>query len=224
MRRDRTEITWKILSFLCVLCASVVAATPDPLTEAVLGIQKRYAAVDSLSADFQQTYRGPGIEQTESGVLWMKKPGLMRWEYKVPEEKLFVADGRESFLYTPADHQVQESAFSSEEMHSTPLRFLLGEGDIMKTFSAAWEKEFKPRYAGTICLRLAPRNPDSNYAYVVIECDTKSYDLKRLIIGEPTGNTSEFLFTNLKTNLKLDRKIFQFRVPRGVEVVHLDEK
>ena len=59
---------------------------------------------------------------------------------------------------------------------------------------------------------------------MVIECDSTSYDLKRLIIGEPTGNTSEFQFTNMKTNIKLDRKVFQFRVPPGVEVVHLDEK
>src|SRR5512144_410947 len=95
------EVRRKLLRVLCILSASGIAVSADPLTEAVLGIQKRYAAVDSLSADFQQKYRGPGIEQTESGVLWMKKPGLMRWEYAEPEKKLFIADGRETFLYTP---------------------------------------------------------------------------------------------------------------------------
>ncbi len=209
---------------LYLLCASAVAGSADPLTDAVLGIQKRYAGVDNLSADFQQIYRGPGIEQTESGQLWMKKPGLMRWEYTTPEKKLFVADGRETFLYAPADRQVQIASFSSEEMHSTPLRFLLGQGDISRSFSVTWEREFRPKFTGTLCLRLVPRTPESDYAYVVIECDAKSFDLKRMIIGDPTGNTSEFLFTNMKTNLKLDRKMFQFKVPRGVEVVHLDEK
>ncbi len=142
----------------------------------------------------------------------------------MPEKKLFIADGRDTYLYTPADRQVLVRSFGPEEMHSTPLRFLLGQDEILTSFSASWEREFKPKFAGTFCLRLVPRMSEPEYAFLVMECDAKSFDLKRLIIREQTGNSSEFLFTDLTMNTKMDKGMFQFKAPRGVEVIRLDEK
>jgi len=36
----------------------------------------------------------------------VKKPGKMRWDYKSPEQKLFLSDGRRIYLHVPADNQV----------------------------------------------------------------------------------------------------------------------
>jgi outer membrane lipoprotein-sorting protein len=44
------------------------------------------------------------------------------------------------------------------------------------------------------------------------------------VVHERTGNTSEFVFTNFRTDLKADSGQFQFKIPKGVEVVRLDEK
>lgn len=195
----------------------------DPAA-AVANLQARYAAVESVAADFEQTYHAPGIEQTESGVLFMKKPGLMRWEYRDPEEKLFVADGRDSYLYVPADRQVMIRRFSAEELHSTPLQFLLGRGDIAQSYEVSWEKDFKPRSPGALVLHLMPRRPDAQYAYLVLEYEQSTFDLRRILVKELMGNTSEFVLTNLKTNVRLADKLFQFKIPKGVEVVRIDEK
>jgi outer membrane lipoprotein-sorting protein len=109
-------------------------------------------------------------------------------------------------------------------MHNTPLRFLLGQGDILQSFSASWETEFPPKFAGTLSFRLVPQAPEPEYAFLVLECDAVHYDLRRLIIREPTGNTSEFRFTSIVTDVKLDKRQFQFKVPRGTEVIRLDER
>jgi outer membrane lipoprotein carrier protein len=194
------------------------------LKATIAALQRRYAAVDSIRADFRQTYRAPGIDQTESGTLYMKKPGLMRWEYRDPEIKLFVADGRDTYLYTPEDRQVLVQRFSAADLHSTPLEFLLGQGDISRSFDASWEPDAVSKAAGSILLRLTPRSAEADYAYVVIDCDRISYDINRIVIHERTGNTSEFVLSNLKTNVKVDSKQFQFKIPKGVEVIRLDEK
>jgi outer membrane lipoprotein carrier protein len=212
------------LCLLHFLTVSAVSFSQDDLSEAVVGLQRRYASMACIAAEFRQTYRGPGVDTTESGRLWMKRPGLMRWEYTSPETKLFVADGRESWLYTPADHQALVRSFSREEMHSTPLRFLLGQGEILKSFAASREREFRPTRAGALLVRLTPRSSDPEYAFVVLECDAASYDLHRLIIREPTGNTSEFEFTRVVSNPKVNKGLFQFKVPRGVEVIRLEDK
>ncbi len=204
--------------------AAHLVSGEDSLAAAIEGLQNRYRAVDSISAHFQQTYRAPGIEQIESGVLWMKKPGLMRWDYQSPTVKLFIADGKETFLYTPEDRQVLVTRFSAAELHSTPLQFLLGQGDIRKSYSVAWESESRPKLQGTLLLRLVPRAEDPEYSYLVLEIDARTFDIRRIVIHERTGNTSEFVLTDVATNVRVNPKQFQFKAPKGVEIVRLDER
>jgi outer membrane lipoprotein carrier protein len=194
------------------------------LASTVAALQRRYAAVESLSADFTQVYHAPGMEQTESGTVYMKKPGLMRWEYRVPEEKLFVADGRDTYLYTPADRQVLVRRFSLDDLRATPIQLLLGQGDLKRNYDVSWEPAAAGRPDGAIRLRLTPRAGNAGYAYVVMECDGSSFDLRSIVIRDLTGDTSEFLFANLRINARVDSQQFQFRIPKGVEVVRMDEK
>jgi outer membrane lipoprotein carrier protein len=221
----------RLLTAVCCLSWSIGASLVLPglcgqvdLSAAIAGLQRRYASVDSIQADFRQTYRGPGVDQTESGALVMKKPGLMRWEYRDPEVKLFVADGRDTYLYTPEDRQVLVSRFTADDLRSTPLQFLLGQGDIRGSFKVGWEPDPAVRADGGILLRLTPRSAGTDYAYVIIECDGRSFDLRRIVIQERTGNTSEFVFNNVRTNVKVDSKQFRFKIPKGVEVIRVDEK
>lgn len=208
---------------LTARCHAVFAAD-ESVTAAVDALQRRYALVNSITAQFRQTYRAPGISQSESGQLWMKKPGLMRWEYKNPEIKLFIADGHDTYLFVPEDRQVLIRAFSVADLHSTPLRFLLGQGEMLKSFSASWETEWKATTSGSRLIRLTPRSPEPDYEYLVIECDSSTQDVLRMVIRERTGSTSEFIFTDMATNVKTDKKLFRFDVPKGVEVIRLDEK
>jgi chaperone LolA len=154
----------------------------------------------------------------------MKKPGLMRWDYQDPEVKLFIADGRRTYLYTPETRQVMVRPLSAADLRSTPLQFLLGQGEVSKSFNASWEKEIAPRFEGTLVLRLTPHAPQSDYAFLVLELDHRTFELKRIVIRELTTNTSEFILTDLATNVKIDDSQFRFKVPTGVEVVQVDDK
>jgi outer membrane lipoprotein carrier protein len=193
------------------------------LETVVAGLQQRYASAATMSGSFQQTYRAPGIEQIESGVFRMKRPGLMRWEYRQPQEKLFVADGREAFLYVPLDRQVTVQHFSASDIRGTPLDFLLGGADIRKSFAISWENNFKPVPEKTLLIRLTPRSNQSEYEFLVLALEPKNYDLRRITIHEHGGNTSEFLLSNLIANTKIDSKEFQFKPPKGTDVIRMEE-
>jgi outer membrane lipoprotein carrier protein len=216
--------TIRNLVCFCLLLAFPQAVRPAGLQEAVAGLQNRYASVDTVKGSFRQTYRAPGVSQEESGEFWLKKPGLMRWEYRAPEEQLFVADGRESFLYVPKDHQVTIQPFSAADLHSTPLEFLLGSGDINRSFGASWETVLKPSMQGTLMIRLVPRKPDIDYSFLVLEIDSRTFDLRRIAVRDPGGSTTEFFLTNVVTNVKPDKKLFQFKTPKGVEEIRLNEE
>ena len=210
-----------------VLCGVLQGPRDCPAespAEVMAGLQRRYASVRSVTAQFEQQYQAPGVNQRESGTFWMKKPGLMRWEYRIPEVKLFIGDGRDTWLYLPEDRQVLVRSFTEADLHSTPLQFLLGRGEITRSFKILPESETRARIEGTVLVRLEPTAPEPDYAFLVLEVDSRSYDLRRIVIRERTGNTSEFLLTDLRVNENYDDRRFRFQIPKGAEVVRLDEK
>lgn len=224
MRHSRPFLTAGILLTVSMPAPGKSPQTSPDSGSAVEKLQHRYASVESVTADFTQIYRAPGIEQVESGTVWMKKPGLMRWEYRDPEEKIFVADGSHTYLYTPEDRQVLVRPFSSRELQSTPLQFLLGQGDLIGSFSAGEESVLHPKLDATMLLRLTPKDPQPDYDYVVLELDSRTFELRRIVIREQTGNTSEFVLTNISTNARLDGRRFKFQIPKGVDVIRMDVK
>ncbi len=214
-------------ALFCTLACGFLTAgwqVQSALDGAIAGIQKRYEEVESIRADFRQSYRSTAIDRSESGSMEMKRPNLMRWEYRVPVTKLFVADGRDTYLYTPEDRQVLVRRYSADDLRGTPLQIFLGREDIRQNFEVAWETEQEPLIQGAILLRLVPRADTPEYAYTVIECDEGTYDVRRVILRERTGNTAEFIFSNVQTNVRIDNRKFQFKIPKGVEVVRMDEK
>jgi outer membrane lipoprotein carrier protein len=188
------------------------------------GLQRRYSSVTSIKGSFQQTYRAPGIEQTESGMFWIKKPGFMRWEYRNPEEKLFIADGKESFLYTPQERQVVVQPFSLSDLHRTPLEFLLGAGNILKSYDVSWELASKPKSANALMIRLTPKDTEPEYSYIILEINPDSYELQGILIREHSGNTSRFAFADMAMNVNMKDKDFQFKTPKGVEVLRFNDE
>jgi len=51
----------------------------------------------------------------------MRKPGAIRWKYREPEGKVFIADGRNTYLFTPEDRQVLVRALVTDRVHSKQL-------------------------------------------------------------------------------------------------------
>src|SRR5258707_14632262 len=116
------------LPLAMVLCATVsslaaggVAVDIKTLTAA---IDTHYNHLHSLEAEFTEVYRGSGMERTETGTLWLKKPGKMRWEYRSPREKLFVSDGHDAWFYVPGDRQARKTPVRKLDDLRAPLPFL----------------------------------------------------------------------------------------------------
>ena len=106
-------------------------ASPD-LHALAQAVDEHYNHLRSLQAEFTETYRGAGMERTESGTLWLKKPGKMRWEYRSPRDKLFLSDGKDAWFYVPADQQARKTPVKKLEDLRSPLGFLLGKTRLEK--------------------------------------------------------------------------------------------
>src|SRR4029453_6005494 len=71
-------------------------------------LEERQSRAQDMTARFVQSYRSGvlGKEIVERGVVRLKRPGRMLWEYKDPEKKTFLSDGHSYWFYVPADRQV----------------------------------------------------------------------------------------------------------------------
>ena len=215
------KVSCLIFLFVFMFCAAGVTAAED-FDEALSGMELRYAAADTVSGSFRQIYRAPGITQEETGVFQLKRPGLMRWEYRTPEEKLFVADGKECFLYAPRDRQVTISPRTPADLARTPFAFLLGSGNVRHDYTAAKEAEFKPEFSDTVLLRLTPAGDNEEYVFIALELDAKTFDIRRVVLRERIGNTSEYILSDIVLNRKMNDRDFEFKPPRGVEIIRID--
>ncbi len=115
------------------LATAIASAASTPDVHAIAqAVDERYNHLHSLQSDFTEIYRGAGMERTESGTLWLKKPGKMRWQYRSPREKLFLSDGKDAWFYVPGERQVQRTAVKKLDDLRSPLAFLLGKTKLEK--------------------------------------------------------------------------------------------
>src|SRR5258706_14987722 len=86
----------------------LLLALQIPLDQVIRALETRYNRLETLKANFTQLYREDdrAAPREEAGLVYLKKPGRMRWEYTRPEVKLFVSDGKIFYFYVPADRQV----------------------------------------------------------------------------------------------------------------------
>ena len=202
------------------LAAAFATASPVPDAHAVAqAVDERYNHLHTLQADFTEIYRGAGMERTESGTLWLKKPGKMRWEYRSPKGKLFLSDGKDAWFYVPGERQVRRTAVKKLDDLRSPLAFLLGKTKLEKELQAlSVAPDVAPLAAGNVVLRGVPKSLADRVNQVLLEITPEQW-IGRIIIEEVDGSVTEYRFSNQKENVAVPDGQFQFAVPDGVEVI-----
>ena len=116
-----------------------------------------YNHIKSFKAQFTQDYEGAGGSRKESGALWLKKPGRMRWEYSQPRKKLFVCDSQTVYFYVPGERQARKSSVKQLDDIRSPLRYLLGKTRLEKELDGlSLAPDITPSTAGNRVLRGVP--------------------------------------------------------------------
>jgi outer membrane lipoprotein carrier protein len=203
-----------------ILAASIAYASSASDVHAIAeAVDERYNHLHTLQTDFTEIYRGAGTERTESGTLWLKKPGKMRWEYRSPREKLFLSDGKDAWFYVPGERQVRRTAVKKLDDLRSPLAFLLGKTKLEKELQAlSLASDVPPLVTGDLVLRGIPKSLAARVNQVLLEI-TPEHWISRILIEEVDGSVTEYRFTNQRENVVVPDLQFRFVVPDGVEVI-----
>lgn len=205
---------WLLMALAC----TAFGASEDVHTTAK-AVDEHYNRLRSLQAEFTQIYRDNDTEKTESGTLWLKKPGKMRWEYRSPREKLFLSDGKNAWFYIPGDRQVRKTSVAKLEDLRSPLAFLLGKAKLEKELDGlSVAPDIRPLATGNLMLRGIPKALAERVGQVILEI-TPERHITRVIIEEIDGAATEYRITEQKEDLGLGDERFRFTPPPGTEVI-----
>ncbi len=208
----------KLLPVWLALGVSLMAAPDTRLDPLLHGVENHYNHTQSLRLDFSETYiasRRPA--QVERGVLFLRKPGKMRWDYAAPAGKVFLSDGKSIFLYTPGNHQLVKSKLKESEDLRAPLAFLLGKLNFWKEF-----RSFTSRAEGDSTWVTAIPNSDQ-VAYSQVEfLVAPDTTIRRVRITGQDRSVLEFTFSNEQVNAPVIPSMFAFTPPPGTDIVDED--
>jgi outer membrane lipoprotein carrier protein len=199
------------------ICAR--AASPVDVKNLSAAVDDHYNGLASLEASFTQVYRGAGMDRTESGTLWLKKPGKMRWEYRSPREKLFVSDGKVVWFYVPDDRQARKQPANRLEDMRSPLAFLLGKTRLEKELRGlSLAPDVTPVEQGDVVLRGVPQGISDQITEVLLEI-TPKHEIRQITLQDVDGSTTEYRFSDQKGDVAVANAQFEFQPPAGTEVV-----
>jgi outer membrane lipoprotein carrier protein len=198
------------------LCAIVSAQQPSPTThDLAQRVDRHHNALQSLKAQFSESYEGMGIKRVESGTLYLQKPGRMRWTYTTPSGKVFVLDGKTAWFYRDGDPQVQRIPAKQLDDLRSPLRFLLGHTQLEKEMN---NLAFTTAPGGGFTLTGQPKGLENRVRKFAINV-TPDGTITGIEIEEMDGALTRFSFTAQQPNVALPPDTFRFSPPKGIPIV-----
>ena len=208
------------LFFLALLfLSSALRAAPADVKTVARSVDDYYNHLKSLKAEFTEVYQGQGMSRTESGTLWLKKPGRMRWEYHVPREKLFLVDSNHAYFYVTGEPQARKTPLRNLDDIRSPLRYLLGKTKLEKELEGlSFAPDVTPLQQGDIVLRGVPKAMKEQISSVVLEI-SPVHLIVRIVIHGVDDAVTDFRFSQLEANVPVQDSLFRFVPPPGVATV-----
>jgi outer membrane lipoprotein carrier protein len=215
-RRQYFVMHLAVRTVFALSCVAMYAAAPSSDLEPTLhAIENRYNHAQSLKLDFSESYlTSKRPTQTESGVLYLRKPGRMRWEYTQPAGKVFLADGKDTYLYTPEDHRAEKASLKLSEDDRAPLAFLLGKLNFHKDFQS-FESHNEN---GDNWVIARPKSQNVPYSQVEFLA-TPDGQIHKIRVTNQDQSRLEYTFSHEQLNAPVAADLFVFRPPAGVTIV-----
>lgn len=213
----RTYFCWLCITVLVL--ASLASAQQVDIKRLAALVDEHYNQLKSFKSAFTEIYQGPGISRTESGTLWLKKPGRMRWEYHVPHEKLFLINSDHAYFYVTGEPQARKTPVKNLDDFRSPLRYLLGKTKLEKELDGlSLAPDISPLEQGDIVLRGVPKMMKDRVSSVILEI-SPSNQIRRIVIHGVDDTVTDFRFSQIEENVPVQDSLFRFTPPPGVQTL-----
>ena len=195
--------------FLIALGATFGAGTAS--ADASEELSRLLQPLGAISGNFSQTLKDQKGKtlQKSSGNFSVQRPGRLRWQTGEPFPQLLVTNNKKLWLYDPDLEQVTIRPVDNR-MKETPALLLGGKvEEIRGSFTVENKKG---------AYYLTPKRASAPFKSMVIRFDGKGLP-SAMTVRDGMGQTTDIRFNGLKANPKLSSGIFNFKPPKGTDIV-----
>ncbi len=212
-----------ILIFISFIAVNFSYSAETELTlEQILDrVEKKYTG-RSFQAGFVQesTIKAMDIVDFASGKIFVRYPGMMRWEYEKPEEQIIITDGHKLWIYRPTDNQVLTGSAPAFFSDGKGASFLSDIKLIRQKFKISLENSKEDFFYE---LKLQPLEKKLDVIDIRLSVTKNTFTVIRIRTYNSYGDENRIEFVNHRFDVKLDESLFSFKIPPGADVVQLDE-
>ena len=189
------------------------AETPEQ--QALDAVQQKYENILTFEASFTQRSYVKMMDKTNEtkGKVQIKKPGKMKWVYGLPDTQVLISNGKILWHYVSDENQVTKVPLENIYSSNTPALFLAGQEKLTQIFN------IENINTNPLSITLSPKEEDQALKRLQLFADKKNFQITGSTVYDKLGNKTEIRFSNIKTNLDIPEKTFQFQVPPDTEVL-----
>ena len=209
-----------LISFIAVNFSD--AAESELTLEQILDRVEQHYTGKSFQAEFIQESNIKAMEIVDyaSGKIFVRYPGMMRWEYEKPEKQIIITDGHKLWIHRPADNQVLTGSAPSFFGDGKGASFLSDIKLVRQKFKISLEDSKESLFHE---LNLQPLEKKLDVADIRLSITRNTFNVVRIITYNTYGDENRIEFANLQFNVKLNDSLFSFEIPPGSDVLQLDE-
>jgi outer membrane lipoprotein carrier protein len=208
-----------LLIVMGALWASADSRSVD-IDTILTGVEARYAGKGFSASFFQESMlKAMQINDTAQGMLTVRRPGKMRWEYTSPDPQTIITDGQSLWIYRPADNQVMVGKAPDFFSGGKGAGFLSDIRQIRNSFAVELAPAENPEYHR---LKLVPLNPTPELATIRLSVHKTSFQVDQVVTTNAYGDETRIVLSNYAFNMDPDEALFHFKAPEGIDVVQID--
>jgi outer membrane lipoprotein carrier protein len=187
-------------------------------------VENRYRN-SKFSADFIQksTIKAMNITDTATGKVYIKYPGMMRWEYEKPERQIIITDADKLWIYRPEDNQVMTGKAPTFFRDGKGASFLSDIRIVRKKFDISLEANQPAESDLFYHLKLIPREKTLDISEIRLMVSRKTFNVLQVMTLNFYGDETRIDLINFAFDVDLDDSLFSFTIPKGVDVIQIDE-
>lgn len=200
---------------ILLLVMSKLALAQDAVNEGVTLLDQVRENLNSLSAGFSQ-YEINAAEVTSeksSGKVWLKAPNQFKWEYQKPIAQLIVASGEKVWIY---DEDLEQVTIKRQNNKQNPIYVLLNKEQTEANYNIVMEQSEKSENK-IKWIKLLPKIPSDEVK--IVWFGVVNNNLTVLKLKDQLDNIVVFEFDKIERNPKIDKDFFEFKVPKGTDVL-----
>ncbi|MBL4742519.1 MAG: outer membrane lipoprotein carrier protein LolA [Idiomarina sp.] len=195
----------KVVSTL--FAATLLNAIPAVAADAKQELQQKLESMQSLQANFSQQVSADNgdVLQQLTGELTIQRPNKMRWKTNPPDDTLMIASGDTVWYYNPFVEQVTIYQQQDATANSPMLLLLTGSDEQWQGYQVT---ESAPNEYHIV----------SDTAESELNLGFTNDMLTDIELQQQGGDTITLELTDVAVNPSLERQLFTFDVPDGVDV------